>query len=331
MAQAYSFRSLTITQLRNPKHHFALKRLVTHDTREIQEEVTSLKRFRKVDGIIPLLFTYEVRDATPHSLTSNYCLVFPWASGDLKSLWKENERHIGDSRICPWIAQQCYALAQAVEIIHNGCGERTSADLPQNYGRHGDIKPSNILWFPSAMSGSEHELGRLVLGDFGLSAFNSELSRSNVPASSLAMSPKYRPPEFDVPDGTISRKVDIWALGCTFLEFLTWYLKGLVSVLHDFPQLRSETDIYGIYADTFFRVIAENGESVVMVKPQVISWISNLQKQENCSEYIRDFLKLIESHMIMPTPDDRITSRGLSERLRSLYERCKEDHTYYMK
>jgi serine/threonine protein kinase len=107
-----------------------------------------------------------------------------------------------------------------------------------------------------------------VLGDFGLADFHRTHSRSNEDPGNVARSPKYRAPEFDI-ETKISRKIDIWMLGCTFLEFVTWFLMGLDAVLEQFPKDRSEPDINGIYADIFFRIVTEGHRVVSVVKPQV--------------------------------------------------------------
>ncbi|KAK4237320.1 kinase-like domain-containing protein, partial [Achaetomium macrosporum] len=85
-------------------------------------------------------------------------------------------------------------------------------------GRHGDIKPSNILWFAATRT--------LKLTDFGLAEFHTILSRAGQSSSGLAVSPDYRPPEMDVDGGKVSRPYDIWSMGCIYLELIAWLLEG---------------------------------------------------------------------------------------------------------
>jgi serine/threonine protein kinase len=311
----------------NPEHLFALKRLNTHDYHEPWQEVDVLKRFRNANHIIQLLATYEVNEGSSEGPLSSYYLIFPWATGDLEWLWETKNSSVGDYRIAPWISKQCYALVEALSTIHNDSGHDL-ADTYRIYGRHGDIKPSNILWFSPSSSEVSVDFGRLVLGDFGLGDFRGKLSRSNLDASALARSPKYRPPEFDIGGGKISRKIDIWTLGCTLLEFVTWFLMGTEAVTEEFRDARSEPDIYGIYADTFFRVVKADDRSVGIVKPQVTAWIAGLHKHGNCSDYIRDFLDVIEHHMIVADPTGRLTAAALSYKLKEMYRRCQDDPEY---
>jgi serine/threonine protein kinase len=317
---------LSWLQVNNPDHVFALKRLNTHDDHELWQEVDTLKRFRNVDHIIQLLATFEVNEGTCEDSLSSYYLIFPWATGDLESLWEAKENFVGDCRVAPWISKQSSALAEALSTIHND-NDYNSTDHGRLYGRHGDIKPSNILWFSASSSESPVDFGKLVLSDFGLGDFRSEWSRSAVAASEFARSAKYRAPEFD-DDGKISRRTDIWMLGCTYLEFVTWYLMGVDVVMNEFRKARSESDIYGIDADTFFRMVEVDGRRTGMVKPQVTTWIASLHEQGKCSDYMHDFLELIEQHMLVAEQTDRWTAAKVSHRLNEVNDRCQDDDEY---
>jgi serine/threonine protein kinase len=312
-------------QISNPGHLFALKRLNTHDDRELWQEVDILKRFRNVDHIIQLLATFEVNEGS----LSSYYLLFPWATGDLELLWEAKHSYVGDYRIAPWIAKQCYGLARALSSIHNDDDDHNPVDTDHLYGRHGDIKPSNILWFSPSPSEINVDFGQLVMGDFGLGDFRSDHSRSGLDASAFARSPKYRAPEFDIGGRNISRKVDIWTLGCTHLEFVTWYLMGNEAVTDKFREARSEPDIYGIYADTFFRIVGGDNGSVGIIKPQATAWITSLHEHRSCSDYIHDFLELIEHHMLVADPKGRLTAAALSGKMKEMYSRCQDNPQYY--
>ncbi|KAF4337445.1 serine threonine kinase [Fusarium beomiforme] len=90
----------------------------------------------------------------------------------------------------------------------------------KDHGVHMDIKPSNILYFSQETDKSP--FGTLKLADCGLMKFHSLASRTRKSLeSSYAGSRTYRAPEYDI-DHIISKKVDIWAIGCAFSEFLTW-------------------------------------------------------------------------------------------------------------
>lgn len=256
-------------------------------------------------------------------------MIFPWAAGDLESLWKDKQSSVGDSNIAPWIAQQCYEVARAVSTIHQDAHDHDISDAGRVYGRHGDIKPGNILWFPRTTDDPNRNLGELVLGDFGLADFHGTESRSNEDPRNVARSPKYRAPEFDI-EMKISRKIDVWMLGCTFLEFVIWFVMGLDAVFEKFPKDRLERDINGIYADIFFRVVNIEGQRVgSVIKPQVTKWIASLHGHEHCSDFIHDFLGLVERHMLVADPNGRLSASELADKLEGLWKRCQVDAAYY--
>lgn len=76
---------------------------------------------------------------------------------------------------------------------------------------HRDIKPSNIL----LNTGSE-----LMLSDFGCSSRMEGSATSEGNIAGLKGSIAYMAPEL-LRETTLSRKSDIWALGCTVLEMVT--------------------------------------------------------------------------------------------------------------
>ncbi|KAF5538350.1 serine threonine kinase [Fusarium mexicanum] len=98
----------------------------------------------------------------------------------------------------------------------------TSSGQDRSFGNHLDIKPANILYF--SQETANHPLGVLKIADFGLTKFHSQSSRTRKSRSSAyRCSQQYRSPEHDI-GYIISRKVDIWALGCIFSELFTWML-----------------------------------------------------------------------------------------------------------
>jgi serine/threonine protein kinase len=179
-------------------------------------------------------------------------LIFPWAEADLLEFWKKKEPEPAFADTVLWVAKQSTGLADGLCKIHryelklppeqpetstssaetNSPSTATPAieirvSSPRDsasggssgrtlYGRHGDIKPSNVLWFD----------GTLKLTDFGVAEFHGTLSRSGLPKAGLRVSLDYRPPEVVVDGGSISRSYDIWSMGCLYLELIAWLLGG---------------------------------------------------------------------------------------------------------
>lgn len=212
--------------------------------------------------LISLLATYE--------RFNRFYLVFPWAQADLKRYWSKinPEPPFGYENIL-WVATQCQGIAHGLLKIHQ-YESSMSKKSGQLYGRHGDIKPENVLWFQDA-SGKD-DMGTLKITDFGLTEF-SKHSKTYKARSHLAVSPSYRPPECDLEGAPIGRSYDIWTLGCLYLEMIAWLLGGwkLVQIFHRkrlaidhvFPELES---------DTFFELVQkkDSNSTAVRVKYAVI-------------------------------------------------------------
>ncbi|KAK8080791.1 kinase-like protein [Apiospora hydei] len=232
------------------------------------------------------------------------------------------------------MSDQCYLLASALQIFHNERKKQLrlpdveiEADQKELFGRHGDIKAENILWFKK----QSEELDQLVLNDFGLARLHSKISRSMQIAIGMPRTETYRAPEFDIPNGKITRTSDIFSLGCTFLEFVTWFLEGFKAADVEFVDARSEPDPHdpNFKLDTFFKIEDESGTKVPIIKQQVKDWIQRLRDHRNCTHYINDFLDLIEQNMLDPNPKQRFESSRVVDRLGVLRTACHSDTTYW--
>lgn len=233
--------------------------------------------------LISLLATYQQGN--------EYYLIFPWARGDLRSYWRDfNPEPAVNHNTVTWMAEQCYGIARGLAKLHQHETTyfRCSGDHPfapkepissrarsgslKLFGRHGDIKPQNVLCFDSG----SNELGgpTLKITDLGLAEFKTSVANIYKSSSKISMTAAYRPPEYDTENGKVGQSHDIWALGCLYLEMIAWLLGGW-KLVQEFEQLRiaettgplSPRSMEG----TFFKVrsISEDGTWKVVVKPTV--------------------------------------------------------------
>jgi serine/threonine protein kinase len=231
--------------------------------------------------LITLLATYEQNDSL--------YLILPWAEADLDEYW--NLRFPmpsnNDLELSTWIKQQCSGMAEAVSQIHR---YRTSSDTSIRYnitlsppevndtrdcshlrydlgqqtpmilfGRHGDIKPANILWFPDR--DSANGLGKLKISDFGTARFSDNEKITVRNKTTVQNSRPYQSPESILPGGEISSQCDVWALGCVFLEFVCWYYGGR-ELLKQFEFERG----YACESPSFFLINVEETPRLVFAK-----------------------------------------------------------------
>jgi len=222
-------------------------------------------------------------------------------------------------------------IASGLDSVHNFAkAHPLSADSPSKvvrqkdiksstqrnkslYGRHGDIKPENILWFPR-IEGSGDEMGVLQIADFGLGTFHCRESRSKIDPNNVVSSPNYEAPECQL-HKPVSRAYDIWSLGCLYLEFITWLLMG-------------EAKIDEFSNEHFFTITPDGNDAVV--RDGVVIWVQQLHEHERCSALIHDILKLIMKHVLIPDSRERMPAGDLYEELNGLLEKAKKDKVYLL-
>lgn len=221
--------------------------------------------------------------------------MFPWAELDLSDFWKQRTPEVEDMGM--WVVEQCRGLAAGLNSLHryatlSGTLLNHASDIPvqkaagrhkqfgsvQNanpsrmmmnlFGCHGDLKPENILWYPDDMTTGGH--GVLKITDFGVTRFNTEDSWDTRRTGRIPNSAAYRSPEVDL-DYVLTSACDVWALGCVYLQFITWYLGGC-KLVERFGQRRLASDPFmaDIPSDTFFSIYFEAGVKRAKVKSAVI-------------------------------------------------------------
>jgi serine/threonine protein kinase len=223
------FSIVRMTQI-HPSHHqfddpdypnpeFAIKELLGQNEEAFKKEVGVLQKFtgeNKHKHIVTLLGTYK--------RFSHYNLIFYRADCPLSDYWITiNRAPELDLKTVRWLAEQCEGLVDGLSLLHkHDTFTKDGNHQIQQYGRHNDIKPDNILWY----KGNPNGMGTLKLSDFGSSALRSEWSRSNSKGSE-ADTTTYRAPERYIPYVPIRQTADTWSLGCVFLELVTWALGGV--------------------------------------------------------------------------------------------------------
>ncbi|KAK3990498.1 hypothetical protein QBC44DRAFT_358378 [Cladorrhinum sp. PSN332] len=244
--------------------HFAVKKLTSSKTTEgnFLNEIKILNRIssQKHAHLIQLLASYTHSVGT----TVNRYLLFPWADCNLRELWQTESHGIRkerspalpvacDRKTMLWALEQCRGLAKGLQTIHSVLNathtDAVSSQERRNrhlMGRHGDIKPENILWF--SQKHKPDSLGTLVISDFGISKFHQRHeSRAKYAwrkANSCTLT--YRAPEYDTVGWEVGRSFDLWSFGCVLLEFATWLMEGYDG-LEIFRKWRHRYDGDGAY------------------------------------------------------------------------------------
>lgn len=164
----------------------------------------------------------------------------------------------------------------SIKMLSNSISKKLhNQDVPlirqRLFGRHGDIKPENVLFFRDSTKSNDR--GILKISDFGLAEFSANHSQCYKRNSQVAQSASYRPPESDLEGALVGPSYDIWTLGCLYLEMITWQLGG-AKLLEEFRNIRKMHDPMRLMkTDTFFEIvqIKETNTVGAMVKPAVLN------------------------------------------------------------
>jgi serine/threonine protein kinase len=270
--------------------------------------------------------------------------VFPWAETDLFRFWERFPNPEKNDCAATWLIEQSRGLAEGLNTIHRYETTTATSLLDESgehcsqrplwcdtnvahadklfFGRHGDLKPENILWFPD--HNSKGIGGFLKITDFGIAQFSTEDRWKPYRGGRPPNSPTYRSPEIDL-NGDLSTACDIWALGCVYLQFITWYFGGC-TYLNDFGSRRLAVD-HGwasMKTDTFFTIEDISRTKKARVKPCVsevsicttplsflvadllLQMIDELWSHYHCTSDFKKFITMIRENMLVVHPQDRL-------------------------
>ncbi|WXC63386.1 hypothetical protein SNK03_009208 [Fusarium graminearum] len=299
-----------------------LNRIPANTKQTFQDEWDMLKRFSG------LYHAHLVTALSAVTQDDEWSFIFPCASYDFET-FKENVDPPQGVPGVIWLSTQLEGLIGAIDTIH--VPKHLHLGPERKYGRHGDIKCDNVLCFKK--SGPEGDIV-LVISDFGLSKFNSDKSRSNIPNAKVPPVPGYRPPECDIEGGTVSRAFDVWTIGCLFLELVTWFLGG-PSYIREFEEKRTTKFINGMMNNIFFTFgdlvpRDPDGAKAILVKPEVTEWILKLRQHVNCSPFVHEVLDIVEQKMlvVLSTGKTRSSSGDLRGQFQQIAKRCKSEPDY---
>ncbi|KNG48790.1 serine threonine protein kinase [Stemphylium lycopersici] len=299
---------------------------------EPDRETTAYKYLngRRHSHIIQLLATFTQK--------GQLNLIFPWADGNLLDFWKTQYPGVSDlprdKGLAEWIIGQLLGLVDAIRCIHHSEVEEIAIydgpDRSKTHGRHGDIKPENMLWFKRGYDGSQARWqGKIVISDLGSTEFHATRSKTIPAEAAGGYTNTYRAPEFDK-TRRVAAEADIWSFGCVVLEFLIWFVRGWDGV-SKFTRARSDDSNLNFHADHFFNLVLkedENSEDTVVVKNSVIKECQMLRQDPTAPGFIVDLVDFVGARLLEPDSAKRATCDEIVEKLHKVQGKCRSDLEY---
>lgn len=296
-----------------------------------EREKKALEKIRNIDNphLVKPIASLTLADKSGYFL-------FPWAEGgNLWNFWGDESNRdgvirLGDYPKFLWTLSQIHGLCHALVALHNEEGKISGhrlgiRDLNTDYGpigdengRHGDIKPDNILVFHK--DGNPHDI-ILCIADVGLGKFHAKTTQMRMEGNEITDTKtgtsRYLPPEFDMKTNKqISRLHDVWSLGCVYLEFVVWALWGEPGL----KELRSST----------FTQFWQGTNKQKYLHPEVKTWISTITKTLSSIEgptALLDLVQLVASDMLQ-LKMSRKKSKDILPKLREIVRKAESNEGY---
>ncbi|EFQ25683.1 protein kinase domain-containing protein [Colletotrichum graminicola M1.001] len=270
-----------------------------------ERELHAMKKFNRQGHphLMKLLATYQYQQ--------HWYFIFPWANGNLREFWQQHHTPQPDHQLVVWIADQITGIASGLKLIQHPPKDPTLTQDARDSGRHGDLRPENVLWF------RDHDKDKSIIGsgvlkiaDFGLTSYHHHSSRYDN-AKDVNFAQTYKAPEVDVAE-EVSQPYDIWTLGCLLLEFVTWYLKGWQGV-DEFSGDRAKNDAKEdeIPLDTFYNIIMVDGVKQAVLKPTV-----------------KELLTYISDHLLRIDPKKRQKCLDVANTMKQMAGDFKQNQEY---
>ncbi|KAF2503365.1 kinase-like protein [Lophium mytilinum] len=310
----------------DPNPYLAMKEAKREGSKEDYEKewtmLTQLEEFGHQKHLIRLLTSFQHGD--------KYYLIFPFARSDLQKHFQlVDPREKNQSSHVIWTLEQLQGLAEGLNHVHQNTSSNKLQpnDLlgkPVWFGYHHDLKPENLLLFvqidetlDEPLKGFEIDFGRIVMSDFGLGKFRTQLQGSAT--ETIRGSEVYAAPEAGAKSlqRKQARAYDIWSFGCIVLEFIVW-LKDGPQGLSKFADTRSgPIDFHRPQVTTQgYYHYGENGKA--QLRPKVLARIEQLK--QHCTHQaakgpILSLLKIVERCLTI-NPDSRPKADEVAKELK---------------
>jgi serine/threonine protein kinase len=265
--------------------------MVADDAYQLERE--NLNAVRNIDhpNLIKVVAAFKQSDI-------NY-LIFNWADGgNLRQYCNDNDpwESYSDSVYSPqhaqsavkWALQQMTGIAGALDRLHH---YGTNSNIS-----HRDLKPENIVRFKHPYV----DRGVFQIADMGLGKKRRDVTPMiRTGTGEQTGTDRYLAPELTQVTRPLSRADDMWAIGCTFLEFIIWLLYGRNAFVKFYTSWHENEGFY------VFTTAARK----VVLRAEVRSWIDYVYKQDlqskdsPCtSQAIKDILDFILDKLLIATP-----------------------------
>ncbi|EXJ79744.1 serine/threonine protein kinase [Capronia epimyces CBS 606.96] len=307
-------------------YQLALKTYSPRNKDFFEWEKVAFKGLRGQPGMVQYLGDYVFEEIPNEPESWTYNILLELGELDLDEFFADQHSYPPvrtPEIIAFWSA--LFKVAEAIKRLHN-LERRDEDGVTEKYhGWHADIKLDNIL----------RVHGEYKLADFGFAKF--KRIKEEPPTEYIEGGTQtYGPPETDPKRvrGTstaVTQTIDTWSFGCVLSIAVTWVILGYQGILQ-YETLRKqaianlkrrqeqETGLTTPTAHDAFH----NGYNVL---PEVLQWHNYLHTISRRSDSLSmRVLGLVEQEMLLGSPQQRISSTALCERLKFMLKAADMDY-----
>jgi serine/threonine protein kinase len=252
-----------------------------------QNEVSALNQLRELNH--PNL----IRHIAAITRGDKHFLMFYWAQGgNLRDFWRRDKTPNVTPELVRDVLQQLRGMAEALQKLHEFRGE--------GHFRHGDIKPENILAFPSP---APSQTGIFKISDLGSAQYHAIATRlrERTPGKSFATMLYQAPEAVTKKQAALTRLYDIWSMGCVTLEFMVWLLYGYHELEAFTQSLRGKLNEPNCFFVDEDQPSATGPTRVAYVHPTVQACFDHLSKDPECTGdmALGQLLKVVQTKLLV--------------------------------
>lgn len=258
-----------------------------------------------------------------------YYILYDKAKSSLRKYINNTKHPELSNSVVIWFLKQLEGLAKAIKHVHHFKKPTRTNPVPEQddkWGRHNDIKPENILVFQK----DERQHPVFKITDFGQGVLKDARGKEASERDPRALGTRaYWSPETGKKRAGVSRPIDMWALGCVFLELLLWLFgfyqdhnaSGFSTAREAFPGY----DVDNLDDMFWYKEVGRRRGRPSKLKPAVEKVLRELT-DEHCKE-MRAFQRVIEAiqQLLEIDPDKRMTSEKLMEWISQVVRQTEGD------
>ncbi|KAI9040770.1 glucose-methanol-choline oxidoreductase [Aspergillus affinis] len=243
----------------------------------------------------------------------DFFLIFPWADGNIQDLWNTYINQKPTEALISWSLTQMGNIAHSLAKVH----QRTQFEF------HGGMGPNRIKFFSNRQAQDASVDTCPITATILAVAYPGKDNNIYHDSGFVNVRDREGLLTYGAPDALrgqgMSSAADVWSLGCTYLEFVSWLLLGYDGIMKFSDWRGLEDDTPEMQTDYFYALDLQG------IRPSIFKWTEKLKSHSECPKPLIAIIDFVMTEMILLKPDDRSSAERVFQWFRELHrETCEE-------